>query len=140
MRCVRGTHKDAPQNRRCIAKRRIVGNNRDKTGGGNADGQRRPREQLLWAGMYAKGEESMRRYVDGQDKRLMKVVCNKCGKALRVEDGYLKEFCFAADVAFGYFSRKDGTMQHFDLCEDCYDEWTAQFRLPVEEAENLELL
>lgn len=105
-----------------------------------AVGQRRPRKQLLWAGMYAKGEESMRRYVDGQDKRLMKVVCNKCGKTLRVEGGYLKEFCFAADAVFGYFSRKDGTAHHFDLCEDCYDEWTAQFQLPVEETENLELL
>ena len=72
----------------------------------------------------------MRRYVDGQDKKLVKVVCNKCGR----------ELCFEAEAAFGYFSRKDGTIHYFDLCEDCYDEWTAQFRVPVEETENLEFL
>ena len=82
----------------------------------------------------------MRRYVDGQDKKLVKVVCNKCGRELLVEDGYLKEFCFEAEAAFGYFSRKAGTIHYFDLCEDCYDEWTAQFRVPVEETENLEFL
>ena len=81
----------------------------------------------------------MRRYGDGV-KKLEKVVCNKCGRTLRVENGLLKEFCFSADAVFGYFSRKDGVSQHFDLCEDCYDEWTAQFRVPVEETENLEFL
>ena len=88
----------------------------------------------------AKGEESMRKYGDGQDKKLMKVVCNKCGRTLKVENGYLREFCFAGDVAFGYFSRRDGMAHHFDLCEDCYDELTAQFEVPVEERENLELV
>ena len=43
--------------------------------------------------VHAKGEESMRKYVDGQDKVLMKVVCNKCGRSLKVENGYLREFC-----------------------------------------------
>lgn len=82
----------------------------------------------------------MRRYVDGQDKKLTEVVCNKCGRKLRVEDGYLKEFCFEADAVFGYFSRKDGMAHHFDLCEDCYDQLTAQFAVAAEETENLEIL
>ena len=81
----------------------------------------------------------MRRYGDGK-RMLEKVVCNKCGRTLRVENGLLKEFCFSGDAAFGYFSRKDGVAQHFDLCEDCYDEWTAQFAVPAEETEELELL
>lgn len=81
----------------------------------------------------------MRRYEDGQDRKLRKVVCNKCGRQLKVENGYLKEFCFAADTAFGYFSRKDGMTHHFDLCEDCYDALTAQFTVPVEETEELEI-
>lgn len=81
----------------------------------------------------------MRRY-EGQDKKLMKAICNKCGRELKVENGYLKEFCFSADARFGYFSRKDQTAQHFDLCEDCYDEWTAQFAVPPEETDELELL
>ena len=82
----------------------------------------------------------MRRYEEGQDKKLIQVVCNKCGRQLKVENGYLREFCFDADAAFGYFSRKDGVRHHFDLCEDCYDNLTAGFAVPVEEAEDLELL
>ena len=78
-----------------------------------------------------KGEKGMRRYVDGQDRKLMKVVCNKCGRQLKMENGYLKEFCFTGDAVFGYFSHKDGTAHHFDLCEDCYDALTAQFAVPA---------
>lgn len=82
----------------------------------------------------------MRRYDDGQEKKLTQVVCNRCGRELKLENGYLKEGCFTADAAFGYFSRKDGTTHHFDLCEDCYDEIISQFQVPVETAENTELL
>ncbi|MCI9142501.1 MAG: hypothetical protein HFH87_07750 [Lachnospiraceae bacterium] len=82
----------------------------------------------------------MRKYGDGQDRKLIQVVCNKCGRALKVENGYLREYCFAADTVFGYFSRKDGMRHHFDLCEDCYDSLTEQFNVPVEETEALELL
>jgi len=82
----------------------------------------------------------MRKYEEGQDRKLVKVVCNKCGKTLRVEKGYLKEYCFGADTTFGYFSRKDGTAHHFDLCEDCYDSVISQFAVPVEEIEITELL
>ena len=82
----------------------------------------------------------MRIFKDGQDRELVQVVCNKCGKELKIEKGRLKEVCFSADAVFGYFSRKDGTTQHFDLCEDCYDELTAQFAVPAEEKEQLELL
>lgn len=92
------------------------------------------------AEIYTKGEKSMRRYEDGQEKMLVEVVCNKCGRKLKVENGYLKEFCFAADTVFGYFSQKDGMAHHFDLCEDCYDDMTAQFAVAVEETERPELL
>lgn len=82
----------------------------------------------------------MRRYEDGQDKKLVQAVCNRCGRKLKLENGILREGCFAADVRFGYFSRKDGITHHFDLCEDCYDEMISQFRVPVDVAENTELL
>ena len=42
--------------------------------------------------------------------------------------------------AWDYFSEKDGQVHHFDLCEDCYDEWISGFRLPVETEEQIELL
>lgn len=82
----------------------------------------------------------MRKYGEGQEKKLIQVICNKCGKSLKVENGYLKEYCFSADTVFGYFSQKDGTRHHFDLCEDCYDRLIAGFCVAVEEAEEAELV
>ncbi|MCI8529661.1 MAG: hypothetical protein HFH82_11015 [Lachnospiraceae bacterium] len=82
----------------------------------------------------------MREYESGRERILMGVVCNQCGRKLKVEKGYLREFCFSADTVFGYFSRKDGTKHHFDLCEDCYDQLTSQFSIPVEIGEAAELL
>ena len=82
----------------------------------------------------------MRRYECEQGENLSQVICNQCGKELKVENGYLKEGCFTADVTFGYFSHKDGTRQQFDLCEECYDKLVKQFAVPVEESRNNELL
>lgn len=69
-----------------------------------------------------------------------KVICNCCKKELIVEQGYVKEGCVSADIAFGYFSNKDGKRHRFDLCEKCYDEIAAGFLIPVEETEDTELL
>lgn len=82
----------------------------------------------------------MQKYRDAGEKKLMQVVCNRCGKSLKVEDGCLKEGCFSATAAFGYFSRKDGSTYHFDLCEDCYDSVVAEFVVPAEEENVTELL
>lgn len=82
----------------------------------------------------------MRKYEEGQKGKLIQVICNKCGRSLEVEEGYLKEFCFNADPSFGYFSHKDGLRHHFDLCEDCYDEMISGFTVAVEETEELELV
>ena len=38
------------------------------------------------------------------------------------------------------FFRKDGEIHHFDLCEDCYNEVTAEFRVPVDVEDEIELL
>lgn len=81
----------------------------------------------------------MQKY-DGPEKELTAVVCNKCGRELRVEDGYVKEGCFTANFAFGYFSRRDGMRHRFDLCEDCYDELLGTFAVGVEESEEKELV
>lgn len=82
----------------------------------------------------------MREYENGTEAKLMKVVCNKCGRTLKVEDGYLKEGCFHGRVTFGYFSRRDGITHRFDLCEECYDAMTAQFAVPVEVNPETEML
>ncbi len=82
----------------------------------------------------------MRKFQIGQERKLTQVLCNQCGRKLKVEDGYLKEGCFTADAAFGYFSRKDGIRHQFDLCEDCYDKMISRFKVPVEADEETELL
>ena len=95
---------------------------------------------LIEAAHAAEWEEILRKYREVQENRLMQVVCNKCGRSLQVEDGCLKEGCFSAEAVFGYFSRKDGDVHRFDLCEDCYDSLIAQFTIPVEEGAETELL
>lgn len=68
------------------------------------------------------------------------VICNNCGKELRVEHGIVMEGCFHANHEFGYFSSKDGRRHAFDLCECCYDKIVAQFQIPISEQEVKEYL
>lgn len=82
----------------------------------------------------------MRRYDSDSNKQLVQVVCNQCQKALKLENGYLKEGCFTADFCFGYFSDRDGMRHKFDLCEECYNQMIAKFQIPVEEVSENELL
>lgn len=80
----------------------------------------------------------MRKY--NQENELETVVCNKCKKELRVENGILKEGCFHVDYVFGYFSRKDGQKHSFDLCENCYDGMLETLTLPADIRDERELL
>lgn len=82
----------------------------------------------------------MRESENGLGSRLRSVVCNQCGRALKIEGGILKEGCFSADYLFGYFSKKDGVRDRFDLCEECYEKIVSQFKIPVEETQETELL
>lgn len=68
------------------------------------------------------------------------VCCNLCGKSLRVEDGILKEDAFEATKEWGYFSKRDLEIHHFNLCEDCYDNLINSFKIPVEVKKQLEVL
>ena len=74
------------------------------------------------------------------EKRLDRVICNRCGKQLKVKEGILREGCFRAEYEFDYFSKKDGCIYSFDLCEDCFDAWVEQFRQPPEIREAKEYL
>lgn len=73
-------------------------------------------------------------------KRENKIFCNKCGKELKQQEDMIREGYFSADVIFGYFSNKDGLRHRWDLCENCYDELTGSFQIPVEENEESELV
>lgn len=80
----------------------------------------------------------MRVYVD--EKELVTVVCNACGKKLLVENGILKEECIHVDHDFGFFGTRDGESVSFDLCEECCEKLTAGFQVPVKRQERTELL
>ena len=82
----------------------------------------------------------MRIYEEGSREKLSAVICNQCGKKMKVENGILMEGCCHVETPFSYFSQKDGQRYLFDLCEECYDKMTAGFAIPVEEEEAKELL
>ena len=50
-----------------------------------------------------------------------------------IELGGGKEDVLSVDKRWGYFSDKDNRMDHFDLCEACYDELTGSFKIKLEE-------
>lgn len=68
------------------------------------------------------------------------IFCNRCGKEINGEYGRNGEDALSVEKIWGYFSRKDGEVHSFDLCETCYDELTAQFKIPVTVKKQRELL
>ena len=75
-----------------------------------------------------------------QNGKLTGAACNCCGKIVLQENGVLKEDFDSFKKEQGYFSKKDGTVHSFDLCEACYDRLTGDFRIPVAEEKKTELL
>ena len=75
-----------------------------------------------------------------EEKKLTKVVCNACGKKLLVENGILKEECIHVEHDFGFCGSRDGESDSFDLCEACYEKLIADFAVPVDKKERVELL
>ena len=78
------------------------------------------------------------------------IYCNVCGKKLFVEKGILKEDAFEAKKQWGYFSKKDGMLHSFVICqiavdlqsdwvEKCYDDMIEKFVIPPEITEVHEL-
>ena len=61
-----------------------------------------------------------------------KIICNKCGKEIKVIRGVAQEDYLTVEKRWGYFSEKDNDVHRFELCEACYDEIVSQFQIPVE--------
>ncbi len=66
--------------------------------------------------------------------------CNMCGREIKVEKGIVREGVLSVEQNWGYFSEKDGQIHSFELCEKCYDELTARFRIPVTVKKQTEML
>lgn len=82
----------------------------------------------------------MRQYLDHNKKTLEKIVCNQCGRELKLENGIVQEGVFRGEARWGYFSGKDGEKHFFDLCEECYDRMIANFLIPATMEDETELL
>lgn len=59
------------------------------------------------------------------------VICNACGRYLKVERGLLLEDAFEAKKDWGFFSRRDLERHRFVLCEHCYEQIINKFVIPV---------
>ena len=79
----------------------------------------------------------MKKYENG---KLIKVVCNQCGREIKTEKEIIKEGICSVEMDWGYFSDKDGESHKFDLCEKCYDFLMRNFLIPVEISRRTELL
>lgn len=67
------------------------------------------------------------------------LMCNQCGRQIERNDaGYVEDF-FEGNKEWGYFSMKDFTRHEFCICENCYDEWIAGFKIPVTIREKIEI-
>lgn len=71
----------------------------------------------------------MKKYSDNE---VIAVFCNCCGRKITAEHGLVKEGVFMVEILWGYFSEKDGEQHDFDMCESCYDQMIAKFKIPVE--------
>lgn len=82
----------------------------------------------------------MREYTNGKKAVITKIVCNQCGKELKIENEIVLEDRLSVDKSWGYFSEKDGILHSFDLCEKCYDNLIKGFIIPVSKKNQRELL
>ena len=73
----------------------------------------------------------MRQYKIQERKEVEKIICNKCGKEIIIENGIMKEDVLSVEKRWGYFSNKDNEVHEFDICETCYDQWIKNFMIPV---------
>lgn len=78
------------------------------------------------------------RAVDSQENK--EFFCNVCGKKIVMEHGILKEDIFEASKEWGYFSKRDLEVHHFNICEDCYENMVSTFKIPVEIIRKKEVL
>ena len=75
----------------------------------------------------------MREFKIQESLEVEKIICNKCGKIILVNQGMAAEDVLSVEKRWNYFSQKDNDVHRFDLCEACYDEWIETFQIPVEQ-------
>lgn len=64
-----------------------------------------------------------------QVEKVTEVLCNKCKRSLINLLGFEGT---SFSVEFGYGSKRDGTKEKFDLCDECYEDLINSFHYPPE--------
>ena len=82
----------------------------------------------------------MRKYRNDNREKLEKLVCNCCGKSIRIVNGMAMEGVCHIDIPWGYFSGMDGEDHSMDICESCYLKWITTFNVPIAVEERKEML
>lgn len=68
-----------------------------------------------------------------QKDQVEKIICNRCGKEIPVRGGVPGEDVLEVEKRWGYLSGKDNQVDRFDICEACYDEIVAGFKIQPKE-------
>lgn len=68
------------------------------------------------------------------------IQCNYCGKEYQFSGEVLKHDLLHVKKQWGYFSKKDGIIHEFYMCEDCYDKWLENFAIPPSKKNAAELM
>lgn len=69
-----------------------------------------------------------------------RIFCNMCGREIECRKDIPVEEVLSVKKQWGYFSKQDGLMYEFDLCETCCGELINKFRIPAMQTEKKELL
>lgn len=59
------------------------------------------------------------------------IICNSCGKEIKIENGVSGEDYISINKNWGYFSEKDGYTMKMDICENCIDHIISNFKVPA---------
>ena len=73
-------------------------------------------------------------------KRKKNLCCNRCGKTFATDRGTVVEGIADITVEWGFFSKRDGELHRFAICEKCYDEIIEQFKLKPTKENKTELI
>lgn len=55
------------------------------------------------------------------------IVCNCCGTHFSAFGNVVEKDFLHVKKQWGYFSKKDGRIDEFFVCESCYDKWMENF-------------
>ena len=68
------------------------------------------------------------------------IVCNRCGKTIKMKNDIAYEDFIRVCKPWGYFSKKDGKTQEFIICEACVGLIEQEFVIPSKEYDTTEMI